>query len=144
MYLLDPHYDFKFSGQAALDERKAEELALTEQLNACASSMENINRVNILIDEQDGRKKAALESANRYATMVGEETARIKIYKDVQAQVEEARASILPLRERIAAWEILAEFFGPTGAPQLIIDLSIPRLNELLAEIERLKEQLAG
>ena len=54
-----------------------------------------------------------------------------------EAELATLKESVEAIRVEAAETKALADFFGPTGAPQLLISLALPEVNSILADITR-------
>lgn len=75
------------------------------------------------------------EQVNKLMQQVGVLTGRIEGIQEQLNKLQPKQNILLELLAEIPAHEALCDFLHPSGAPQLLIDLSLPRINDLLAEI---------
>ena len=107
--------------QVKLDETATPEQELRridEQLRSISESLAGVRQ----------------ESAER-AERIGAVRADIQRSRDLAAEVERAAATLAPVRAESARLALLAEFFGPKGLPQLLIDLALPQINDIYSDL---------
>lgn len=66
---------------------------------------------------------------------VGSTSAELKASLDAVNELDGLNSELASSRESIAELTSISQFFGPSGAPQILIDTALPRINTILSEL---------
>jgi DNA repair exonuclease SbcCD ATPase subunit/DNA repair exonuclease SbcCD nuclease subunit len=116
-------------------ERVVAELAAKIQEGRDSGFHEALQHASARLGELGRTAEGLRQGANNIARQLGDIDAQIRTLAETIDAVAAAEAELAAARETQGDMRTLADFLGKNGAPQILIDLAIPHLNAILAEM---------